>query len=154
MFGGVSSDNAPVPQELYLLKLWQKPLIFKKVETKGQRPEPRIDHTMHYLRASQLLAVIGGRHSHFRHQFIDSVFLLKLGSMTWTQIDVSHCFLTFRIPSPLYGRGQATAVRALKKIRQFTFWGGLIALDFFPQKFLSIPYKSYKVSILMRYSFL
>jgi hypothetical protein len=66
IYGGFDEEK-PIDPDLYLLKLWCKPLQFIKIETKGKKPGPRYEHGMHYIKTYSLLVILHGRNSVNKH---------------------------------------------------------------------------------------
>ena len=84
MFGGQTA-NGEATGELYVLRFSTKGVFWQNGSTlcKGKGPEARFDHTMERLRDN--LVVFGGRN---RTEFIPSVYLLELGTLTWNRIQL------------------------------------------------------------------
>ena len=85
MFGGQLANGNAV-NNLWILEIDKKNSL-KWTDasrlTKGKPPEPRFDHTMDRIR--EMLIIVGGRS---KMEFIESVFVLDLETLAWTNIRI------------------------------------------------------------------
>ena len=101
MFGGKSSNDAGLNNDLWILKIGKKPLEWYKPETTGKSPCPRYCHSMNYYEEGNYLIVHGGRNDFTNDSFaLNDTYLLELSRFEW--IEVKLYFDTLR--SKVYSR--------------------------------------------------
>ena len=61
IFGGKISDDGPINNILYVLKIGKKPLEWEIINTYGNQPLPRYDSSLNFYERGNMLIVHGGR---------------------------------------------------------------------------------------------
>ena len=90
VFGGMCSNTGAGSRELYMIKVFASTFVFKKVETVGKKPKPRVGHSMHYVPKIESLVVLFGRDPTTR-EYLNSLSMISLINMSWYKVKlVSH----------------------------------------------------------------
>jgi len=94
VFGG--RDEKGPKNDLFVLKVGQKPCIWQKPETKGEPPIARYGHTATYYEKKNLLVIFGGRNDHVsgdsevNKSYLNDIYILELDKLTWVRWDQSE----------------------------------------------------------------
>ena len=93
VFGGVKGtkpDTKVRDANLYRLTIGNRKHTWSVVETTGPQPEARYQHAMHFLRASNILILVGGRRlgiketSDMDAEFIRETHVLNMHTLEWS----------------------------------------------------------------------
>ncbi len=86
-FGG--RDERGPNNNLFVLKIGQKPCEWLQPIVAGRPPIPRYGHTMNYYPQKDIVVIFGGRNDeHFASsgdEYLDDVWILSLPKLTWTE---------------------------------------------------------------------
>jgi hypothetical protein len=90
-FGGKSSEDGLLKNDMWVLKIGKKPLDWVKLETNGEPPRPRYAHSMNFYEEGNYLIIHGGRNDYSSSNFaLNDTFILELFRLDW--IKVNLCF--------------------------------------------------------------
>ena len=99
VFGGKTEDGVAV-NTLKVLKVFGKRLKWVTLQTTGQAPLPRFQHTMDYFAKMNCLIIYGGRNDHVPNGCLKDFGILWLEHLCWMQVSClgqeikgrfSHC---------------------------------------------------------------
>jgi len=89
LFGGKSSDEGNLKNDVWILKIGQKPLEWTKIITNGMPPSPRQGHTLNFYEDGNFLIVHGGRNDSLSNEFaLNDTYLLELSTFNWIKVDL------------------------------------------------------------------
>ena len=99
IFGGKIGDNDnDLSNDLWILLLGQKPLLWKKAETQGMPPCPRYFHTMNYYEKGNFIIIHGGRNDNISFlSALNDTYVLSLENLEWAKIILYSNIPGFRI---------------------------------------------------------
>ena len=95
VFGGVKGDQPDIrvkDNSLYMLSIGDKRHSWSTLQTNGRPPEARYQHTMHFLRFSNSILVIGGRKLGEKlstdpsSEFIRETHVLNVHTLDWSSL--------------------------------------------------------------------
>lgn len=95
MFGGVFGKSHRIHEhkhntELMFLPCGTKTPRWRPLKTKGNQPEPRFHHGMHFYEKGNYLVVFGGRKqsdpTKSDSEFVSSISILRVDSLEWLSI--------------------------------------------------------------------
>ena len=87
VFGGRSSEDGPILNDLWIVRLGKKPLDWIKVSTNGQGPSPRYATTLNYYEDGNFVIVHGGRNDYSSDTFaLDDTYILELSRLDWMRV--------------------------------------------------------------------
>ena len=102
IFGGVTDkeENGGLTNDLWILSLGQKPLVWKKINTNGTPPSPRYFHTMDFFEKSNYLVIHGGKNDNISStSALDDTFVLDLENFEWVKIILYSNIQDFKVIS-------------------------------------------------------
>lgn len=105
IFGGINYEHQAL-DTMYLLKTGKKPLNWEIIETSGQGPSPRFQHSMVYNDKLNIIIVFGGRVDHYKavqYTCFNDLYILKMDNLLWTTVRVLG-----NVPNPRSGQSLAT----------------------------------------------
>lgn len=96
VFGGIKGEVPDMKlkdNNLYRLSIGDKNHTWSIVETSGPQPEARYQHSMHFIKASNLIILVGGRRlqdmsfsTDHDAEFIKDTHILDMRSLEWSII--------------------------------------------------------------------
>ena len=102
IFGGMTDneENGGLTNDLWVLSLGQKPLVWKKINTSGTPPSPRCLHTMDFFEKSNYLIIHGGKNDNISStSALDDTFVLDLGNLSWVKVILYSNIPNFKVIS-------------------------------------------------------
>ena len=101
IFGGKMSDDGPINNNLFVIKIGKKPLEWTMLNTFGTPPRPRFDNSLNFYERGNLLIVHGGRTIKNRRAIaLNDTFILDLQSYNW--IEVEYFNREYKVPPRFY----------------------------------------------------
>lgn len=89
-FGGKSSEEGPLKNDVWILKIGKKPLEWIKLTTNGNPPIPRYAHSMNFYEEGNYLIIHGGRNDSYSDSFaLNDTYLLELSRFDWIQVNIN-----------------------------------------------------------------
>ena len=89
VFGGKSRDDAAPTNDLWILKIGIKPLIWSKIVTNGTPPTPRYGHSMNFYEDGNFVIIHGGRNDSYLDDFaLNDTYLLELSTFDWVKVEI------------------------------------------------------------------
>ena len=82
-FGGIDNDRN-MNNELKILKIGKKPLEWMNPVIHGIQPEGRMDSTLNFYEALNVLILFGGQN--YRQVFLNDLHVLDLDNFNWTKV--------------------------------------------------------------------
>ncbi len=87
IFGGRSSEEGGIKNDLWILKIGKKPLEWYKPETRGMPPSPRYSHSMSFYEEGNYVIIHGGRNDLTSESFaLNDTYILELSKMMWCEV--------------------------------------------------------------------
>ena len=87
VFGGKSSEDGGLSNQLWILIMGKKPLDWIKIDTKGKAPIPRYFHSMNFYERGNYVILHGGRNDTFsENSALNDTFLLNLENFEWIEV--------------------------------------------------------------------
>ena len=88
IFGGKSSDEGPINNNLYVIKVGMRPLEIVMIKANGVPPCPRYDSSLNFYEKGNMLIVHGGRSNNGEYlNGLDDTFVFDLHNLTWKQVE-------------------------------------------------------------------
>ena len=88
IFGGKISNEGPINNNLYVLKIGNKPLEWEIINTYGNQPCPRYDTSLNFYERGNILIVHGGRKFNNEKEYgLNDTFILDLSSFNWVEVE-------------------------------------------------------------------
>lgn len=101
IFGGKMSDDGPINNNLFVLKIGKKPLEWTILNTFGSPPCPRYDNSINFYERGNMLVIHGGRtNKNKRELALNDTFILDLYSYNW--IEVEYFNREYKVPPRFY----------------------------------------------------
>ena len=87
VFGGKSTEDGGLSNQLWILIMGKKPLDWIKADTKGKAPIPRYFHSMNFYERGNYVILHGGRNDTFsENSALNDTFLLNLENFEWLEV--------------------------------------------------------------------
>ena len=87
VFGGKSTEDGGLSNQLWILTMGRKPLDWIKVDTKGKSPIPRYFHSMNFYERGNYVIMHGGRNDTFsENSALNDTYLLNLENFEWLEV--------------------------------------------------------------------
>ena len=88
IFGGIISDEGPINNNIYVLKVGKKPLEWIIIKTDGCPPCARFDSSLNFYERENILIIHGGRtlNGKYENGFNDT-YILNLLSLNWIEVE-------------------------------------------------------------------
>lgn len=87
VFGGKDSENGPISQTLWILRIGKYPLEWVKLKTKGQAPSARYLTSINYYEEGNCVIIHGGRNDYLSSNYaFDDTYVLDLYTLNWVKI--------------------------------------------------------------------
>ena len=100
IFGGKSSEDGGLSNQLCILIMGKKPLDWIKVDTKGKAPLPRYFHSMNFYERGNYVIIHGGRNDSFSSNgALNDTFLLNLENFEWLEVKLYSNISNFSVAS-------------------------------------------------------
>ena len=100
VFGGKSSEDGGLSNQLWILLMGRKPLDWIKVDTKGKSPIPRYFHSMNFYERGNYVIIHGGRNDIFSsNSALNDTFLLNLENFEWLEVKLYSNINDFTLAS-------------------------------------------------------
>jgi len=97
IFGGKQSNEGPINNNLYVIKIGKRPLDLIKLNTYGKQPCPRYNTSLNFYERENMLIVHGGRTLHKKKEIgLNDTFILDLFSYNW--IEVEYFNKEYKVP--------------------------------------------------------
>jgi len=88
IFGGISSHDGPINNNLYVLRIGGKPLEWTIIKTEGTSPCGRYDTSLNFYERGNMLVVHGGRTIKGENDnSLNDTFILDLLSLNWIEVE-------------------------------------------------------------------
>ena len=88
IFGGKLSNEGPINNNIYVIKLGIRPLEIIQLKTTGVSPCPRYDCSLNFYEKGNMIIVHGGRSNKPENQNgLNDTYILDLYYLSWTQIE-------------------------------------------------------------------
>ena len=88
IFGGKLSNEGPINNNLYVIKIGIKPLEVILLKTTGKPPCPRYDSSLNFYEKGNMLIVHGGRSNNQENENgLNDTYILNLYYLSWTQVE-------------------------------------------------------------------
>ena len=88
IFGGISSQDGPINNNLYALRIGRKPLEWTIIRTEGASPSGRYDTSLNFYERGNMLVIHGGRTIKGENDYIlNDTFILDLYSLNWIEVE-------------------------------------------------------------------
>ena len=88
IFGGKISEEGPINDNLYVLKIGKKPLEWEIINTNGMKPCARYNTSLNYYERGNMLIIHGGRTTYKKKEIaLNDTFILDLFSFNWIEIE-------------------------------------------------------------------
>ena len=88
IFGGKISDDGPIINNIYVIKIGIKPLQIVQLKTSGIPPCPRYDSSLNYYEKGNMLIIHGGRNNNVHGENgLNDTFILELFHLSWTYVE-------------------------------------------------------------------
>ena len=88
IFGGKISNEGPINNNLYVIKIGMKPLEIIILKTTGIQPIPRYDCSLNFYEKGNMLIVHGGRSNKGEFENgLNDTFILDLYYLSWTKVE-------------------------------------------------------------------
>ena len=98
VFGGKSSEDGGISNQLWILIMGKKPLDWIKVDTKGKAPVPRYFHSMNFYERGNYVIIHGGRNDSFsENSALNDTFLLNLENFEWLEVKLYSNISNFSV---------------------------------------------------------
>ena len=98
VFGGKSSEDGGLSNQLWILNMGKKPLDWIKVDTKGKAPIPRYFHSMNFYERGNYIIIHGGRNDSFSsNSALNDTFLLNLENFEWIEVKLYSNISNFSV---------------------------------------------------------
>ena len=98
VFGGKSSEDGGISNQLWILIMGKKPLDWIKVDTKGKDPVPRYFHSMNFYERGNYVIIHGGRNDSFsENSALNDTFLLNLENFEWLEVKLYSNISNFSV---------------------------------------------------------
>ena len=98
VFGGKSSEDGGLSNQLWILNMGKKPLDWIKLDTKGKAPIPRYFHSMNFYERGNYIIIHGGRNDSFSsNSALNDTFLLNLENFEWIEVKLYSNISNFSV---------------------------------------------------------
>ena len=88
IFGGISSHDGPINNNLYVLRIGRKPLEWTILRTEGNSPCGRYDASLNFYERGNMLVIHGGRTIKGENDdVLNDTFILDLSSLNWIEVE-------------------------------------------------------------------
>ena len=85
VFGGMCTNTGAGSRELYMIRIFATTFVFRRVETVGKKPRPRIGHSMHYIPRIESILIMFGKDP-TSLEYLSSVSMISLINMNWYKV--------------------------------------------------------------------
>ena len=100
IFGGKTKEDNGLTNDLWVLVMGQKPLVWNKVNTLGKPPSPRYFHSMDFYEKANYLIIHGGRNDDLSStSALDDTFVLDLDNFGWVKVELYSNTNDFKVIS-------------------------------------------------------
>ena len=97
IFGGKLSNEGPINNNVYVIKLGIRPLEIIQLKTAGISPCPRYDCSLNFYEKGNMIIVHGGRSNKpEKENGLNDTYILDLYYLSWTQIE--YCSNKYIVP--------------------------------------------------------
>ena len=88
IFGGKISNEGPINNILYVLKIGNKPVEWGIINTYGNPPCPRYDSSLNFYERGNMLIIHGGRKFKNKKEYgLNDTFILDLSTFNWVEVE-------------------------------------------------------------------
>ena len=88
IFGGKFSEEGPINNNLYVLKIGKKPLEWEIINTNGIKPCARYNASLNFYERGNMLIIHGGRTTYKKKEIaLNDTFILDLFSFNWIEVE-------------------------------------------------------------------
>lgn len=89
MFGGKSSEDGGLQNDVWILRIGKRPLEWIKADVSGSPPCPRYSHSMNFYEDGNYLIIHGGRNDYSSESFaLRDTYLLELYRLEWIKVNI------------------------------------------------------------------
>lgn len=145
IFGGKISNEGPLNNNLYVIKIGIKPVELIILKTYGKPPCPRFDFSMNFYEKGNILIIHGGRTIKDKYENgINDTFILDLSRLNWLEVEY---FSDKYIVTPRYFHQSVILGGNL------CIFGGMNGNQYIGSEMLVIDLDSHSKSIKEKYMF-